>query len=114
MILNVKTQQSFIAKLIGFGNVIILAEDEDNVEARHSDEDSSELINYEEVSTTKKVFKLLKVLLSFQRERVDLVLSPANSLYGVKNPMLVYKIVNEMMDRKQGRPGLLEMSQSNE
>jgi len=114
MILNVKTQQSFIAKLIGFGNVIILAEDEDNVEARHSDEDSSELINYEEVSTTKKVFKLLKVLLSVQRERVDLVLSPANSLYGVKNPMLVYKIVNEMMDRKQGRPGLLEMSQSNE
>ena len=114
MILNVKTQQSFIAKLIGFGNVIILAEDEDNVEAHHSDEDSSELINYEEVSTTKKVFKLLKVLLLVQRGRADLVLSPANSLYGVKNPMLVYKIVNEMMDRKQGRPGLLEMSQSNE
>jgi hypothetical protein len=114
MILNVKTQQSFIAKLIGFGNVIILAEDEDNVEAHHSDEDSSELINYEEVSTTKKVFKLLKVLLLVQRGRADLVLSPANSLYGVKNPMLVYKIVNEMMDRKQGRPGLLEMSRSNE
>jgi|TARA_B110000196_G_scaffold185502_1_gene159044 hypothetical protein len=114
IILNVKTQQSFIAKLIGFGNVIILTEDEDNVAAHHSDEDSSELINYEEVSTTKKIFKLLKVLLFVQRERVDLVQSPANSLYGVKNPMLVYKIVNEMMDRKQGRPGLLEMSRSNE
>ncbi|HIE63186.1 MAG: hypothetical protein CXT72_01275 [Methanobacteriota archaeon] len=114
MILNVKTQQSFIAKLIGFGNVIILTEDEDNVAADHSDEDSSELINNEEVSTTKKFFKLLKVLLFVQRERVDLVQSPANSLYGVNNPMLVYKIVNEMMDRKQGRPGLLEMSRSNE
>lgn len=114
MILNVQTQQSFIAKLIGFGNVIVLTEDGDNVTTLHSDEDSSELINNEEVSTTKKVFKLLKVLLFVQRERVDLVHSPANSLYGVKNPMIVYKIVNEMMDRKQGRPGLLEMSRSNE
>ena len=114
MILNVQTQQSFIAKLIGFGNVIVLTEDGDNVATLHSDEDSSELINNEEVSTTKKVFKLLKVLLFVQRERVDLVHSPANSLYGVKNPMIVYKIVNEMMDRKQGRPGLLEMSRSNE
>ena len=114
MILNVQTQQSIIAKLIGFGNVIVLTEDGDNVTTLHSDEDSSELINNEEVSTTKKVFKLLKVLLFVQRERVDLVHSPANSLYGVKNPMIVYKIVNEMMDRKQGRPGLLEMSRSNE
>ncbi|MBT3357308.1 MAG: PH domain-containing protein [Euryarchaeota archaeon] len=113
-ILNIKTQQSFFAKLIGFGNVIFLTEDEDNDTIRQSDEDISDLMNNDNVSAAKKVFKLLKIILLVQRERVDIVPNPANSLYGVKNPMLVYKIVNEMMDRKQGRPGLLEMSRSNE
>ena len=40
-----------------------------------------------------------------QRQRTEMSADPANCLYGVKRPMDVYRLINELMDINVGPPG---------
>jgi len=97
---NLKVDPSIIGKVLGFGNVhmvtasgIGLREDESGIGAglvADADSVSSEGGG----SLTRAAFGWI----SAQRQRTTVDQDPQDCLYGVRNPMGIYRLINELID----------------
>ena len=94
---NLKTQQSMMGKVFGFGNILPIQND--NLEApSHS---------LSERSMPQIFYRFFKYILFHKRNlKVDL-LPPSKCFFGIKKPMIIYELVNELMDARNGRPDLI-------
>ena len=94
---NIKTQQSIFGRVFGFGNIIPIQNDNSEI-VSNSSKDSS---------IFHKFFRTFKFLISHQRILKITLLPPSKCFFGIKKPMVIYELVNELMDNRNGRPDLI-------
>ena len=97
---NLKVDPSIIGKVLGFGNVhmvtasgIGLREDETGIGAGLA-ADAGSLSSEAGRSLTRAAFGWI----SAQRQRTTVDQDPEDCLYGVRNPMGIYRLINELVD----------------
>lgn len=91
-IVNLKTQISFFGKMLGYGNLLLITEKDLEVKSNSNIERNG----------LQKFFYILKLLISYKRQRKELTLKPSECFFGVKNPMLVYQLADEIIDNNNG------------
>ena len=87
-LVNVKTQFSYLGKVMRYGNILPITEI--NLEVKPK-------VNFER-GVYQKIFQIIKLLIFHKRVKKDLMMNPSECLFGVKNPMAVYELANELMD----------------
>ena len=87
-LVNVKTQFSYLGKVMRYGNILPITEI--NLEVKPK-------VNLER-GVYQKTFQIIKLLIFHKRVKKDLMMNPSECLFGVKNPMAVYELANELMD----------------
>lgn len=95
---NLKTQQSLIGKLIGFGNILPIVDSNKSIDSN---------VENNTKSTFEKLSYFFKSLLFYQRSGEEIMLPPSECLFGIKQPMLIYELANELIDIRNGRPDLM-------
>ena len=95
---NLKTQQSLMGKLIGFGNILPIVDSNKSIDSNGDNNVKS---------TVEKFSYLFKLLLFYQRSGKEIMMSPSECLFGIKQPMLIYELTNELIDIRNGRPDLM-------
>ena len=53
-------------------------------------------------------------LLTKQRNRTVMATDPADCLYGIRKPMKIYRLINELIDKNVGPAGMEEELTSSE
>jgi len=53
-------------------------------------------------------------LLTKQRNRTVMATDPADCLYGIRKPMRIYRLINELIDKNVGPAGMEEAATSME
>ena len=56
-----------------------------------------------------RVISMFFGLISKKRNRTVIAANPANCLYGIRKPMKVYRLINELMDKNVGQVGTEEI-----
>jgi len=99
---NLKADPSIIGKVLGFGNVhmvtasgIGLREDESGIGAGLA-ADADSISSEGGRGLTRAAFGWI----SAQRQRTTVDQDPQDCLYGVRNPMEIYRLINELIDIK--------------
>ena len=97
---NLKADPSIIGKVLGFGNVhmvtasgIGLREDESGIGAGLA-ADTDSISSEGGGALTRAAFGWI----SAQRQRTTVDQDPQDCLYGVRNPMGIYRLINELID----------------
>ena len=88
-LINIKTQISFLGKIIGYGNVLMITEGE-----------SQSKVNIEKVGL-KKSYNIIKSIISYKRVNKNQILPPSECLFGIRKPMVVYKLANDLIDESE-------------
>ena len=91
-IVNVKAQMSSFGKILGYGNLLLITEKDTEIKSNSNTERNG----------IQKFFYVLKILISYKRQRKELILKPSECFFGVKNPMLVYQLADEIIDNNSG------------
>ena len=98
---NLKVDPSIIGKVLGFGNVhmvtasgIGLREDEAGIGAGLLASDADSTSSERGGGLTRAAFGWI----SAQRQRTTVDQDPEDCLYGVRNPMGIYRLINELVD----------------
>jgi len=91
-IVNVKAQMSSFGKILGYGNLLLITEKDTEIKSNSNIERNG----------IQKFFYILKILISYKRKRKELILKPSECFFGVKNPMLVYQLADEIIDNNSG------------
>ena len=50
---------------------------------------------------------VIKLLISYKRSSKEIILPPSECFFGIKQPMVIYELANELIDLENGRPDLL-------
>ena len=61
-----------------------------------------------------RLFSILFGLLTKQRNRTVMATDPADCLYGIRKPMKIYRLINELIDKNVGPAGIEEELTSSE
>ncbi len=85
---NLKTQISFLGKIMGYGNILPIAKEDLEIEPQ---------VKIERVGF-QKVIHIIKLFISYKRVKKELQKAPSECLFGVRKPMMVYELANELMD----------------
>ena len=93
---NLTTQQSIIGKLINIGNILPFLEINSDI--------SPEVNN--ERTTIQKFIYMMKLLIFYKRSSKEIVMTPSECFFGIKKPMVIYELANELIDKRNGRPDL--------
>ncbi|DAC63907.1 MAG TPA: PH domain-containing protein, partial [Candidatus Poseidoniales archaeon] len=94
---NLITQQSIFGKLIGIGNVLPILK---------INSDVSPKVNNERTGIQNFIY-VIKLLISYKRSSKEIILPPSECFFGIKQPMVIYELANELIDLENGRPDLL-------
>lgn len=94
---NLITQQSIVGKLIGIGNILPILEINSDIPPKANDERN----------LIQKSAHIIKLLIFYKRSSKEIILPPSECFFGIKQPMVVYELANELIDMKNGRPDLL-------
>ena len=103
---NLKADPTILGKILGYGNVHVVTGSGVGLQVESIGvgvgiaTDSSEPLH-----GFRKVISAVFGLITKQRQRTEMSADPANCLYGVKSPMDVYRLINELMDNNVGPPG---------
>ena len=113
---NLKADPTILGRIFGFGNVHIvtgsgvgLQVESLGVSVGGGSTDVKE--------APKGVSRLLSMffgLLTKQRNRTVMATDPADCLYGIRKPMKVYRLINELIDKNVGPAGIDEETTSSE
>jgi len=94
---NLMTQQSIFGKIFGFGNILPILDDNSEVISNPPIERSIPQIFY----------RMSKFIIFHQRNLKVASLPPSKCFFGINKPMIIYQLVNELMDSRNGRPDLI-------
>jgi len=87
-LVNLKTQISYLGKVMGYGNILPITEGNLELKLKVSSERGG----------FQRVFQIIKVFIFYKRAKKDLSMPPSECIFGVKKPMVVYELANELID----------------
>jgi len=61
----------------------------------------------------KGVSRIISIMfgwITMKRDRTVMATDPADCLYGIKNPMGIYRLINELIDKEVGPTGSMQNS----
>ena len=87
-LVNLKTQVSFMGKIIGYGNILPIIEEDLEIKPKVRIERGG----------FQKVIHIIKLFFFYKRAKKELSMTPSDCLFGVKKPMAVYELASELMD----------------
>ncbi|MBK64906.1 MAG: hypothetical protein CMB47_05225 [Euryarchaeota archaeon] len=101
---NLKANPPIIGRILGYGNVHILTASGLGIQQESVD---TGLGMPEEIVTNKGKKTSLSVFgwISKQRRRNYVAQEPSDCLYGIRGPMKIYRLINELMDANNNLPG---------
>jgi hypothetical protein len=102
---NLKADPTILGKIFGFGNVHIVTGSGVGlqVESLGVSVGISEDGEDENIPTgLRRFFLVIFGWISIQRSKSVMATDPSNCLYGIKNPMEKYRLINELMDLNVG------------
>ena len=107
---NLKADPTLLGRLLGFGNVHVVTGSGVGlqVESLGMSVGAGAAGDAAPAGTPAGVKKVLSMLFGFitkQRQRTVLNQDPADCLYGIRNPMKIYRLINELMDANMGPTG---------
>ena len=111
---NLKADPTILGRILGYGNVNIVTGSGVGlqVESLSVSLDSATTDTKESPKETPKgamrVISMFFDLISKKRNRTVKTADPANCLYGIRKPMKVYRLINELMDKNIGQVGTEE------
>ena len=100
---NLKADPTILGRLLGYGNIHVITGSGVGLQVESlaiSAANSSE-IRESPAGKLKNLSSLLGVI-TVQRTRTVEATDPADCLYGIRRPMDVYRLINELMDEKVG------------
>ena len=100
---NLKADPTILGRLLGYGNIHVITGSGVGLQVESlaiSAANSSE-IRESPAGKLKTLSSLLGVI-TVQRTRTVEATDPADCLYGIRRPMDVYRLINELMDEKVG------------
>ena len=94
---NLKASPPIVGRILGYGNVHILTASGLGIEQESFD---SGLGLPEEISLNKDNKTSFSIFgwISKQRRRNTVAQDPSDCLYGIRSPMMIYRLINELMD----------------
>jgi hypothetical protein len=87
-LVNLKTQMSFFGKIIGYGNILPITEESLEIQSKIKVEKSG----------FQKIIHFIRLFISYQRPKKELKMNPSECIFGVRKPMIVYELANELID----------------
>ena len=101
---NLKANPPIIGRILGFGNVHILTASGLGMQQESID---TGLGVPEEITIDggKKTSLSVFGWISKQRRRNSVAQDPSDCLYGIRSPMKIYRLINELMDANNNLPG---------
>ena len=108
---NLKADPTILGRIFGFGNVHIVTGSGVGLQVESLGMTAG---GAAEVKATPKgasrVISLLFGWITMKRDRTVMTTDPADCLYGVKNPMGIYRLINELIDKEVGTTGSVQNS----
>ena len=101
---NLKANPPIIGRILGYGNVHILTASGLGIQQESLDTGigiPEELTSSKAKKTPLSVFAWV----SKQRRRSSVAQDPSDCLYGIKSPMKIYRLINELMDTNSNSSG---------
>ncbi len=97
---NLKANPPIIGRIFGFGNVHILTASGLGLQQDSfgSSVGAGQEMSHVAPSGLKKIFSLMFGWVTKQRQRTTVAQDPADCLYGIRSPMKIYRLINELMD----------------
>ena len=101
---NLKANPPIIGRILGYGTVHILTASGLGIQQESVD---TGLGVPEEIVTNKGKKTSLSLFgwISKQRRRNSVAQEPSDCLYGIRSPMKIYRLINELMDANNNLPG---------
>jgi len=106
---NLKVQRDLIGRFTNIGNVHVITASgmglkSDSVEVGGGMAASLAGDDSKSSNPVMKIIKLLILMMKFQRTRKTVDENPEDCIYGVRNPMMVHKLINELRTRPDDMP----------
>jgi hypothetical protein len=79
---------SFFGKIIGYGNILPITEESLEIQSKIKVEKSG----------FQKIIHFIRLFISYQRPKKELKMNPSECIFGVRKPMIVYELANELID----------------
>jgi hypothetical protein len=86
---NLKTQTSYFGKIMGYGNILPISKEDLEIQPK---------VKIERVGF-QKVIHIIKLFISYKRVKKESHTTPSECLFGIRKPMAVYELANELMDK---------------
>ncbi|MEC8171121.1 MAG: PH domain-containing protein [Candidatus Thermoplasmatota archaeon] len=100
---NLKAYPTILGRILGFGNIHVVTGSEVGLQVESLGAPAG--VEPEIIQTPggkKRIFSFLLGWITLQRDRTVEASDPADCLYGVRRPMDVYRLINELMDANVG------------
>ena len=100
---NLKAYPTILGRVLGFGNIHVVTVSGVGLQVESLGapaEAAPEII--QTPGGKKRIFSFLLGWITLQRDRTVEASDPADCLYGVRRPMDVYRLINELMDANVG------------
>lgn len=108
---NLKADPTILGRIFGFGNVHIVTGSGVGLQVESLGvsvgEASPDIVTEitEVPKGTRRILSTLFGLITKKRERTVMATDPADCLYGIRRPMEVYRLINELIDANVGPAG---------
>ena len=105
---NLKSDPTILGRIFGFGNVHVITGSGVGlqVESLGVSVGGGATPEIKEVPTgIRRIFSMLFGLITKQRQRTVMATDPADCLYGIRKPMQIYRLINELIDANVGPAG---------
>ena len=102
---NLKSDPTILGRIFGFGNVHVITGSGVGlqVESLGVSVGGGATPEIKEIPTgIRRIFSMLFGLITKKRERTVMATDPADCLYGIRKPMQIYRLINELIDTNVG------------
>ena len=100
---NLKADPTILGRILGFGNIHVVTGSGVGLQVESLGASVGVAPEIIESSRGKmRIFSFLLGWITLQRDRIVEASDPADCLYGVRRPMDVYRLINELMDANVG------------
>ena len=102
---NLKADPTILGRLLGFGNIHVVTGSGVGLQVESLGISAAASTEVREHSKGKRrILSFLMGWVTVQRSRAVEATDPADCLYGIRRPMDVYRLINELMDSNVGLP----------
>ncbi len=100
---NLKADPTILGRLLGFGNIHVVTGSGVGLQVESLGINAGASTGIKEPPKGKfRIFSILLGWITVQRNRTVEATDPADCLYGIRRPMDVYRLINELMDTNVG------------